>query len=267
MARTRKKKQKKVPWTPRQRSLAGAVIGLSLGVWGAMTVYGVVTQYQVELAQAQVEPTVEVLVAARDLPVGMRIKERDLVRVALPEHLFVEGMVTHPAQILGEVPKEPMLADEPFRKERLAVPEEGIGLNAVVPFGMRALSVEIADAQALGGHLTPGTFVDVTLTYLPDNDTEQIVTRTVAQALFVLAVNADPVELTPQQEREVRKTPRPSVTFLVDPEQAKELTFAEQVGTLSLTLRNQLDSAYAHTTGVSMDSLLAHYDGAPVKLQ
>jgi Flp pilus assembly protein CpaB len=49
---------------------------------------------------------------------------------------------------------------------------------------------------------------------------------------------------------------RPSVTFLVTQTQAEELSFANSLGRISLSLRNVLDSAYTQLDGVELDELL-----------
>lgn len=256
----RKRKTKQPTWTPRQRSALSIALGLGFGLWCAFTTFGVVNRYQLSVALAEEEKLVEVLVTTRPLRSGMKIQADDLVALPIALEMWTEGMATHPGQVVGRYARERILPNEVVRRERLADPENGIGLNAVLPRGMRAISIEIADAQALGGHLEPGSFVDIAATFLPDGDEDQIATHTVAQGLFVLAVNEKPVQLTPQEEREVQRASRPTVTFLVRPEDAKRLAFAELATHLNLTLRSPLDVAFAQTPGADLDDLFAIYD-------
>lgn len=240
-----------------QKSALGIVAGIALGVGACYGGWLILQDYQQRIDSAVApNPTRLVMVAARTLNPGVRVAESDVFAVALPVESVTPDMVLYPEGIVGRYPKERILSNEFVRAERIANPERGEGLNAILPRDMRALSVEISNGEALSGHLQPGSYVDVLATYFPDDDKEDEVTRTILQGLFVLAVNERTVFLTPQEEREIRRIPRPSVTFLVTPEEAEKVTFAEQTAVLRLALRNDLDTQYADVHGVDMSSLL-----------
>lgn len=244
------------PWS---RSGLAFLAAAALGLAGAAAFVTLSDVYQLEMQVAtQTAPPVTVVFAGRTLNPGVKVQADDLFGLAIPGDLVVPGMVTDPKQIIGRYPREKILFNEVVRVDRIADPDRGQGLNAVLPRGTRALAVEISNAEALSGMLQPGSYVDIVATFFGD-DREQPQTRTIAQGVFLLAVNENQVQLTPQEQREVRRMPRPAVTFLVSPEEAHLIVFADQVGTLQLAARNGLDNAYAQTSGADLTGLLEAY--------
>ncbi len=63
---------------------------------------------------------VSVVVAARDLSVGVPIEEGDVVLLMMRPELVPDGVFFSPDQVLGRVPFERILANEPIRGGRLA---------------------------------------------------------------------------------------------------------------------------------------------------
>jgi len=157
-------------------------------------------------------------------------------------------------RVVGEVPRERILANELIRPERLANGNIGIGLNAVIPRGMRAMSVGLRGSDAVAGFLQPGNYVDVLVTM--DDEFGRRRTETILQAVFVLGVNSR-AQNEAGQEVEQRGPQSPSVTFLVTPGQAEDIAFADEVGDIALTLRNVQDVNYTQLPGAELDGLLA----------
>jgi pilus assembly protein CpaB len=148
------------------------------------------------------------------------------------------------------VPRERILALEFIREERLADPEAGIGLNAIIPRGMRALSINISDGSAVSGFLNPGNYVDVLVT-IEGDETREAETRTLLQAVTVLAVNSRLGNSAEALERA-----RPSVTLAVTPDLAEKLAHAVAQGAVTLTLRNDIDVTHVETHGALVSNLL-----------
>ena len=238
-------------------SVRVAVFGVVALVFGALSLfvlYRLITSYQERIAEAKKpEDTVMVIVAARDLYQGVTITEEDLYAVEIPPRYLPENVFLSPEHVVGRIPRERVLANEFIRADRLADPEAGVGLNAVIPRKMRAISVEINDGRALSGFLNPGNYVDVLVTIQGDEG-KKTETRTILQAIFVLGVNSR-ASGESAEERSTRGKQRPSVTLLVDADQAEEIAFAEALGQITLALRNDLDIAYAETQGVDVDAL------------
>src|SRR5690606_33215827 len=166
------------------RIRAGIFLLVSMGAAGAASavIYTVITNYQQELESA-IEPeiTIPVMVAAKELPQGGTIVLEDLAMKALPPDYVPDEVLRQPEQAVGRVPRERILAQEFIREERLADPEAGVGLNAIIPRGMRALSINISNASAVSGFLNPGNYVDVLVT-IPGADGRKTETVTLLQA-------------------------------------------------------------------------------------
>jgi pilus assembly protein CpaB len=241
------------------RALIFLALAIFAGSFSLVMLYKLITSYQLKIDEAKrPEDTVMVIVAARDLYQGVTITEEDLYAVQIPPKYLPEGVFLSPEHVVGRIPRERILANEFVRADRLADPESGIGLNAVIPRGMRAISINIADGAALSGFLNPGNYVDVLVTIQPDKESgtnRMPETHTLIQAVFVLGVNSRMQKETRDEAKARRGNQRPSVTLLVTADQAEQIAHAENMGEVVLTLRNDLDVVYTQLEGVDIDDL------------
>lgn len=262
-----KQKQQEEATNTGLRALVFLMLALIAGGAATVTVYQLIESYKRQIAEAQKpEETKLVIIAAADLFTGVTITEQDIVGVQVPVKYLpsIEGVpdyFTSHELVVGRVPRERILANEYIRPGRLADGEQGIGLNALIEKGMRALSINIANGRAVSGFLNPGNKVDILVT-LKDDEAEQRSeeaerqTLTLLQAVPVLAVNTrmvqdEPVESEKDKKKKKKKTreSKPSVTLLVTPEQAEQVAHAERIGTITLALRNQEDSDFVEENG------------------
>jgi pilus assembly protein CpaB len=248
------------------RALIFLALAIGAGSFSLVMLYKLITSYQLRIDEAKrPEDTVMVIVAARDLYQGVTITEEDLYAVQIPPKYLPEGVFLSPEHVVGRIPRERILANEFVRADRLADPESGVGLNAVIPRGMRAISINIGDGAALSGFLNPGNYVDVLVTIQPDEDKKDAKpqTQTLLQAVFVLGVNSRMKQETGEEAKEKRGSQRPSVTLLVTADQAEQIAHAENLGEIVLTLRNDLDVNFATLAGVDVDDLRSKLESAP----
>jgi pilus assembly protein CpaB len=241
----------------------GAVVVAGGAIYG---IFSILAGYRATAERlARPIETVTVVAASRTLFQGVGITNDDLFVVNLPpdylpvvrdpeSHAIVKvATFASRARIVGQVPRERILANEFIRPERLADGSAGIGLNAVIPRGMRAISVGVHGADAVSGFLTPGNYVDVLVTMRDELNRRR--TETILQAVFVLGVDSRAQD---EDESEIARGPQaPSVTFLVTPKQAEDMAYADEIGALSLTLRHVQDVDYEELSGVDLQSLLA----------
>jgi pilus assembly protein CpaB len=157
-------------------------------------------------------------------------------------------------RVVGQVPRERILKNELIRPERLADGHAGVGLNAVVARGMRAISVDLRGADAVTGFLTPGNYVDVLVTIEDAAGMEH--TEALLQSVFVLGVNSR-AENETDEEVARRGKQKPAVTFMVTPEQAEQIAYASELGDLSLALRNVQDVIYNAIPAADVDAVLS----------
>jgi pilus assembly protein CpaB len=239
------------------KALAFLVIAVLTGALAIVALFSLINQYQEKIDEAKrPEDTVMVIVAARDLYQGVSVTEEDLYAVEIPPRFLPEGVFLSPDHVVGRIPRERILANEFVRANRLADPESGVGLNAIIPRGMRAISVNIRDGQALSGFLNPGNYVDVLVTLAPEMGglNEEFVTETLIQAVFVLGVNSR-LGSESREDAKKRGSQTPSVTLLVTAEQAEKLAFSENQGELRLLLRNDLDVQQHELDSVDISDL------------
>lgn len=236
----------------RIRAAVFLLVSLGAAVVASFVIYTVVQNYQKELVDAQLpEETVQVMVAAADLYQGKTIIVEDLAMTELPPDYVPDAVLRQPEQAVGRVPRERILAQEFIREERLADPESGVGLNAIIPRGMRAISINITGGSAVSGFLNPGNYVDILVTFAGGQG-EETETITLLQAVTVLAVDARlGGSGTGAGDRAA-----PSITLAVTPEQAEKLTHSNSQGAITLTLRNDIDVTHVETHGAMSNDLL-----------
>ncbi|MEN0064460.1 MAG: Flp pilus assembly protein CpaB [Myxococcota bacterium] len=243
----------------RLRALLFLFISFSAAAVASVVIYFVISSYQSQLDNAQLpEQTVEVMVADRNLGPGKTIIDEDLAMEALPPDYVPDSVLRQKEQAKGRVPRERILKGEFIREERLADPEAGLGLNAIIPRGMRALSINISDGSAVSGFLNPGNYADVLVTIDGDSTRPEATTKTLLQAVTVLAVN----NRLGTSVEQLDGSYKPSVTLAVTPEDAQKLTHAVAQGEVTLTLRNDIDVTHVETHGAMASKMLMNEDTA-----
>jgi pilus assembly protein CpaB len=231
-------------------------------------VWRVIQSYEEQLAAvSKPEPKVSVVVAAHTLSQGETIEAEDVRLAEVPPAFVPETSMRELEQVVGRVPMERVLGGEYVRTERLAPTENGPGLNAIIPRGKRAASVNITDASAVSGFLNPGNFVDVLLTIQDTSDGSRMVQKTITlfQAVPVLAVNARLGSV--EEERDVSQDGirhAPSVTVALTPDEVTRLAHATAQGSLTLTLRNDIDVTQQKTNPVRANTLIGRVENPAV---
>jgi pilus assembly protein CpaB len=182
------------------------------------------------------EPGVEVVVASNDIQVGARIEEHDIRLVRYPASALPAGTPTKRSQVLGRGVILPISRGEFILPSKLAPENAGAGLPALIPPGMRAVSVRVNEVVSVANFVGPGTRVDVLLTGTPNGGSDSQ-TTTVLQNVAVIAAGHN---LERNANGEAQSVP--VITFLASPEDAEKLTLASTEGKIQLVLRNPLDT-------------------------
>jgi pilus assembly protein CpaB len=216
----------------RTRLLFIGVIALALGGLLSSVVYKTL---QARSGHAQAIG-VDVVVAANELNVGSKIQDRDLKIVRLPAESLPEGVFHSKTRVVGRGVVLPVSKGEFILPSKVAGENAGSGMPALIPPGMRAVSVRVNEVVAVAGFVVPGTRVDVLLTGNPGGNSDNQ-TTTVLENIAVLAAGQ-------KLERNSAGEPQsvPVITLLVSPEDAQKLTLASQEGRIQLSLRNPLDT-------------------------
>jgi pilus assembly protein CpaB len=192
--------------------------------------------------------TVDVLIAKSDLDTGQVVGAQDVGwqtwPVASTGSNFIRKTDRPDAikDFVGAIVRTSVAAGEPIRDSKVVASKTGGFMAAVLPRGMRAISMDVAPDTEAGGFILPNDHVDVLLTHRDKaaeklSGVEKYVSKTILRNVRVLAVDQTLGEKDGQKVV-IGKT----VTIELDPHQAETLALAHQTGTLSLTLRSLLDS-------------------------
>ncbi len=233
----------------RNRMLIGAALALVIGLVASIYVYKKMQQQ----AKSVPPPTMtQLVVAATRLSLGARLRPQDLRVVSWPSTAPLAGSFGRVEDCAGRAVIQPVAENEPILEENLAPKDAGVGLPAVIPEGMRAVSVRVDDVVGVAGFAMPGTMVDVQVT---GDFGGTSVTHTILEYVRVLAAGQ-----RVEQDKEGKPQTVNVVTLLVDPAQADKLTMASTSGRIHLSLRNTIDTKKVESPPVYMTSL---FGGAP----
>ncbi|MCD7058870.1 Flp pilus assembly protein CpaB [Pelagibacterium xiamenense] len=202
----------------------------------------------VEVTEVQQEPRVQVLVARSAIGLGQRVAADDVQWQDWPEGAVRPEYVTRtavpdaPELLTGAVARFEIFAGEPIREAKLVNSDRGY-MSAIIPEGMRAVSVPVTPESASGGFITPNDRVDVVLTRSGSRYSETILNN-----VRVLAIGARLGELgetgggeDPDEPAGQRFAKDDIATLELTPHQAEVLLNATSAGRLALVLRSVAD--------------------------
>lgn len=242
----------------RGRAVAFMGVALLMASGAAYGLYALVQDYERQLSEArQREQNVPVVIAAQDLSQGGDITKDDVTIFEVPPHYVPTTTYSRAEDVYDRVPKERILKHEFIREERLANAEEGTGLNAIIPRGMRALPVNITNGSAVSGFVNPGNYVDVLVSVRKGVTGSEYATITLLQAVQVLAVDN---KLGEGESVSTIGKQRPSVTLALTPEDALKMTHSVRDASVTLTLRNDIDVTQVETNGATPSDLIGKAD-------
>jgi pilus assembly protein CpaB len=189
-----------------------------------------------------------VVVASKNLELGTALSADSLKIVAWTSADVPKGAFVNIADAVGRAVLYPMFENEPILDAKLAPVGSGAGLPAVIPPGMRAVSIRVDEVVAVAGFVGPGTRVDVMLTGVSNNESQ---TRTILENVQVLAAGQ---KIQPDAQGRAEKVN--VVTLLCSSEDAAKVTLAASDGHIQLLLRNPMDGEKAaHVSSVLRGSL------------
>ena len=200
--------------------------------------------------------TEKVAVAALDINLGQRLNPEFIKMVDWPAGSIPSGAITDLQKLDGRVMKNSALRGEPILEGKLTPVGTQGGLSAVIEEGHRAITVRVNDVIGVAGFALPGNYVDIIVSTQQDkggtnkSSSDESISKIVLEKILVLAV-AQEVGRDETKPKVVN-----AVTLEVTPEQAEKLDLARSVGTLSLVLRNQVDTATLPTIGATKITLL-----------
>jgi pilus assembly protein CpaB len=224
----------------------------------SVMVYSALKRREAEVQQAMAH-NVEVVVAAYDLPLGTKIELGEVKTARWSADSLPDGAYTDPRQVIGSYVKNSFVANEPIVQSKLFTGEKTAGvMPLLIPFGMRAVSVQVDEVSDIAGFVLPHTRVDVLVaTQGGEGAAQKAFSKVVLQNVEVLAV-AQEVEQKKDEPTVVKV-----VTLLVTPQEAERLALASRTGTLRLAMRNYNDNKIVLTSGTDVAQMLRAYSLTP----
>jgi pilus assembly protein CpaB len=192
--------------------------------------------------------TVDVLVAKADLSRGQVIGDGDVDWQSWPTAAANPSFIKKPerpdaiSQFVGAIVRVPVATGEPIREPAVVFAKGSGFMAAILPKGMRAVSMEVSAESAAGGFILPDDHVDVMLTRRDKaaekvTGVEKYTSESILRNVRVLAID-QAVEEKAGQKVVVGHT----ATVELTPDQAETLALSRQLGSLSLALRSLADS-------------------------
>ena len=146
--------------------------------------------------------------------------------------------------------------DEPVLKSKISGFGGRASLSAIISPNIRAATIRVNDVNGVAGFVLPGDHVDIMITRDPSAGSgrrsrgrSDLVTDILLQNVKVLGIDQDADDS--QEKPSVAK----AVTLEVEPHQAQKLILAQQIGTLSLALRNVNNSDKAEIRTIRLRDL------------
>jgi pilus assembly protein CpaB len=192
--------------------------------------------------------TEQVLVAARNLELGNRVKAGDVRWQTWPSDALSDQYITHVSRpdaaqdTVGMIARSPVTKGEPISFSKLVRSDQGGFMSAILDRGKRAISIKISPETGAGGFILPNDRVDVILTKEQSQaggieGGAKFSSETILANVRVLAIDQTVAEEGGRQVV-VGKT----ATLELAPQQAELLALGERRGVISLALRSLADS-------------------------
>lgn len=219
---------------------------------------------------------VKVLVAKERIPARAGFSSENLELKEIPAELMVSGALRDFGQIRGRVAGVALQAGEQLTESKLLELGVQSGLAAIVPKGLRAITVVIDDANGMAGLVQPGDSIDL-MVVLPGNDEQSEKVVTFLQRVLVVAVSRQVQSEIGQKVVGVGEDVGASVggapvellespatlTVAVTPDQAQQIALAEETGKIRITLRSLADQGQVVVEEISLKEAFGRQLASP----
>ncbi len=222
-------------------------------------------------------PNAEILVAAKDMPLGHELVPGDLVWQQWPQSAVFSGAIVRSEgqkaeeALTGRL-RSGVTSGQAIHPSMMVKDNKGNFMAASLKPGMRAVGVDVKADTMAGGFIGPGDYVDVILTYKvdvnnPDDNpvidatVSKLASETILENVRVLAIDQE--ALRNEDQAKVART----VTLEVDGVGAERLALAAEMGDILLTLRGLGDETVMQSSTPTTDARVSRVMRDLVKLQ
>jgi pilus assembly protein CpaB len=236
-----------------RRQVIFLILAMSTAALAALMVNSALKLRDAAIVRAQAE-SVDILVAARDLPLGSRIDQGSVRLMRWSRDALPPGAIFDMKTVMNDYVRRELVANEPVTAEALFNGDRGAGvMPLIIPPGMRAMSVQVDEVSDIAGFVLPHARVDVLAALSSSDNGQKPISKIVLENVEVLAV-AQEMEQEKDQPELVKV-----VTLLVTPDDAELLALASHEGVLRLAMRNYNDQKLVQTAGADLNHLLSAY--------
>jgi pilus assembly protein CpaB len=227
------------------------ILGIVAAACAAMLVGTLRTDSSTSASKSS-SSNVEVAMTKISMPAMTVITLDHVIKEEVAKEKLPEGRLSSPSKVIGKVLAVPVVKGQILTDSCFVAEGTGAHLAAALPYGMRAVSINLSN-KAIPDELLlyPGCVVDVLVSFKlssADRSRGQAISTTMLRRVQVLAVAGDSVVSKQDQDKEGESTARArrtggvvTVTLMIDPRQAEALQLAADNGSISLSIRNPLD--------------------------
>jgi pilus assembly protein CpaB len=192
--------------------------------------------------------TTPVLVAAKNIEVGERLAAGSITWKDWPTDNVLDMMITKDEKPDADVAfaetraKIPMFEGEAINDKKIVDPKTGGFMSAVLPKGMRAISVAISERSSAGGFILPNDRVDIIVTKKIGGSGNNSVSKSEAVITNVRVLAINQIFQQAKEGEDIAVKEGQTATVEITAEQAEVVTRVESEGELSLALRSIAES-------------------------
>lgn len=232
------------------------VLAVVLGLAAAYMVKNAMSHGKGKTEDANLVATVT---AAHDIEPGQKITPEDLATAKVSKEAIPAGSFQNPTDLVERVSLTRLVKGQSVLETLLAPKGTAAGVQALIPPGMRAITLQVNEFSGVAGLLLPGSKVDIISVIRNDENTGSVA-RTIVQNVEVRAIGRQITapSAAPAGEPAPGAPPVPvvnNVTLLVNPAQAEAIQLSSVGGHPWLVLRNSTDEAPIESVGTSMADL------------
>lgn len=249
------------------------IVALVLGATAAVLAARYLTEARSTI-ESESEP-IEVLVAQEDIPRGVSAEEllaNDLIVLEkVPRRFVASGAISSEAALEGRVLADPLSAGEQVTDGRFELPSTA-GLAYSIPGELLAVSIPVDEVQGVSGLVKPGDHVALFVTFdsyeganggpitkLLIKDTKVLAAGAILRAEQTDAAEQDAggaVLDTTRDDTNEASLNAITLTLALSADDAEQVVFAEEIGTVWAALLPATGSELPDTPGRTMQNIL-----------
>ncbi|HEY7624896.1 MAG TPA: Flp pilus assembly protein CpaB [Candidatus Limnocylindria bacterium] len=231
------------------RSWVFLALGLLLSSLTGLALFGVSQDFASRNQSAATADSLEVLVAAADLPARTVLTSESVKSAVFPRQLVPVGALGRAADAIGQTTIAPIPRGAIVLRTQLVAAGGETGQSLTLEKGTVLVAFPTSDPLTVAGLVAPGDRVDILAT-LPATEGAKR-TQTVVQNLVVVDV------VKPEKGTDSRTA---TLTFIVDPQVALVLKhLRDALYTVDISIRSRTDTVDVKTTAVDTGYVLQRY--------